>query len=121
MEYRRRSRVFAILPTMPGYQSAHLGELERIPLDHGVWHPIRRPLAITGFAVNAYSAEAGKPVVEPHDETSAGAGGHQELYLVMSGAATFTVGGEVVDAPAGTLIAIDPGVMREAVATGDGR
>lgn len=105
---------------MPGYRSTHLGQLERIPLDHGVWHPIRKPLAITGFVVNAYSAEAGKPVVEPHDETSAGAGGHQELYLVVSGAATFTVGGEVVDAPTGTLIAIDPGVMREAVASANG-
>jgi hypothetical protein len=105
---------------VPGYQSMHLSQLERIPLDHGVWRPIRRPLAITGFAVNAYSAEAGEPVVEPHDETSAGAGGHQELYLVASGAATFTVAGEAVEAPAGTLVAIEPGVMREAVATADG-
>jgi hypothetical protein len=74
---------------VPGYRSTHLSHLERIPLDHGVWRPIRRPLAITGFAINAYSAEAGQPVIEPHDETSAGAGGHQELYFVASGAATF--------------------------------
>ncbi len=59
-------------------------------------------------------------MVEPHDETSAGAGGHQELYLVASGAATFTVAGEAVEAPAGTLVAIEPGVTREAVATLDG-
>lgn len=102
---------------MPRYQITHLSELERIPLDHGVWQPIRRPLAITGFAVNAYSAEAGEPAIEPHDETSAGAGAHQELYLVASGAATFTVDGTAVDAPTGTLLAIEPGVMREAVAT----
>jgi hypothetical protein len=43
---------------VPGYQSTHLSHLERIPLDHGVWQPIRRPLAITGFAVKAYSAGA---------------------------------------------------------------
>jgi hypothetical protein len=104
---------------VPGYRSTHLSHLERIPLDHGVWRPIRRPLAITGFAINAYSAEAGQPVIEPHDETSAGAGGHQELYFVASGAATFTVAGEAVEAPAGALVAVEPGVMREAVATAD--
>jgi hypothetical protein len=105
---------------VPGYRSTHLSHLERIPLDHGVWRPIRRPLTITGFAVNAYSAEAGQPVIEPHDETSAGAGAHQELYLVASGAARFTVEGEAVEAPAGTLIAVEPGVKREAIATDDG-
>jgi hypothetical protein len=103
-----------------GYRSVHLSHLERIPLDYGVWRPIRRPLAITGFAVNAYSAEAGEAVIEPHDETSAGAGGHQELYLVASGAATFTLAEEDVEAPAGTLVAVEPGVMRQAVATADG-
>jgi hypothetical protein len=91
---------------VPGYRSTHLSHLGRIPLDHGVWRPIRRPLAITGFAVNAYSAEAGQPVIEPHDETSAGAGGHQELYLVASGAATFRVAGDGIEAPAGTLVAV---------------
>jgi tetratricopeptide (TPR) repeat protein len=105
---------------VPSYRSTHLSQLERIPLDHGVWHPIRRPLAITAFAVNAYSAEAGEPVVEPHDETSAGAGAHEELYLVVSGAATFTLAGKALDAPAGTLVAVEPGVMREAVATTGG-
>jgi hypothetical protein len=59
-------------------------------------------------------------VIEPHDETSAGAGAHQELYLVASGAARFTVEGEAVEAPAGTLIAVEPGVKREAIATDDG-
>jgi hypothetical protein len=62
-----------------GYRSTHLNQLAGIPLDHGVWRPIRRTLAITGFAINAYSAEADQPVIEPHDETSAGAGGHQEI------------------------------------------
>jgi tetratricopeptide (TPR) repeat protein len=105
---------------VPGYRSVHLSDLERIPLDHGVWRPIRRPLSITGFAVNAYSAEVSQPVIEPHDETSAGAGGHQELYLVASGAATFTVAGKAIEAPVGTLVAVEPGVMRKAVATAEG-
>jgi tetratricopeptide (TPR) repeat protein len=109
----RRAVTVCNSAAVPGYQSTHLSHLERIPLDHGVWQPIRRPLAITGFAVNAYSAEAGQPVIEPHDETSAGAGAHQELYLVASGAATFTVAGEAVEAPAGTLVVVEPGVMRD--------
>jgi tetratricopeptide (TPR) repeat protein len=105
---------------VPSYRKTELSQLERIPLDHGVWRPIRRPLAITGFAVNAYSADAGEPVIEPHDESSAGAGGHQELYLVASGAARFTIAGEAFHAPAGTLVAVEPGVMREAVANAEG-
>jgi hypothetical protein len=87
-------------PATPGlsrYRITRLSELEQIPLDHGVWRPIRRPLGITGFAVNAYSAEAGEPVIEPHDETSAGA--HEELYVVASGAAIFTVDGEASRPP----------------------
>ncbi len=75
---------YSSLRLLPDYRKAHLNDLERIPLDHGSWRPIRRPLAITGFAVNAHSAESGESVIEPHDETSAGAGGHQELYLVAS-------------------------------------
>ncbi len=60
-------------------------------------------------AVNAYSAEAGEPVVEPHDETSAGAGAHEELYLVVSGAATFTVAGKALDTPLGHWSQSSPG------------
>jgi len=95
----------------------HLDELDRIPLAHGSWRPVRRPFGITGFGVNAYSAaEAGDSLIEPHDEMSAGAGGHEELYLVATGAAAFTVGEETVDAPAGTLVFVPPGVHREATA-----
>jgi hypothetical protein len=103
---------------MAPVRAVHLDELERVPLAHGAWRPVRRALGITGFGVNAYTADAaGDPVIEPHDERSAGAGGHEELYLVASGAAAFTVDGERVDAPAGTLLFVPPGAHREAVAT----
>jgi quercetin dioxygenase-like cupin family protein len=40
--------------------------------------------------------------------------------VVMKGAARFTVDGEEIDAPAGTLVFIsDPALTREAVATAD--
>jgi hypothetical protein len=103
-----------------GHRVTHVDELERVPLDHGVWRPIRRALGVTAFGINACTAEsAGDSLIEPHDETSPGAGGHEELYVVVEGAATFTVGGEEVDAPAGTLVLVEPETRREAVAAAD--
>ncbi len=85
----------------------------------GWWRPIRRTVGISAFGVNAYTAdEAGDELIETHDETSFGAGRHEELYFVASGHVAFTVGGEEIDAPAGTLVFIrDPDVRRYAVAT----
>ena len=111
-----------VVPDQPagGYAITSVDALERVDLGHSIWRPVRRPLGITGIAVNAYSANAtGDGVIEPHDETSAGAGAHEELYLVVSGSARFKIGDETVDAPAGTMIRVDVGVHREATATAD--
>ena len=54
--------------------------------------------------------------MEPHDEASDGRG-HEELYVVMTGAARFTLDGEEIDARPGTLVLVRPGTRREAVAT----
>jgi hypothetical protein len=80
-----------------------------------VWKPIRKPLGITAFGINAYTAAgAGDEVVEKHTEKSLG---HEEVYAVVSGHATFTVDGEEVDAPTGTLVYLDdPAQERSAVA-----
>jgi tetratricopeptide (TPR) repeat protein len=103
--------------TDPRPHAVHLDALDRVRLAHGFWRPVRRPFGITGFGVNAYSADAeGDDLIEPHDELSPGAGGHEELYLVMTGAATFTVGEETIEAPAGTLVFVPPGTRRAAVA-----
>jgi len=70
-----------------------------------VWKPVRRTLGVTAFGINAYRAEsAGDEVVEEHTEEQLG---HEEVYVVVSGHATFTVDGEEVDAPAGTLVYLD--------------
>src|SRR3954453_17877740 len=92
--------------------------METVELPAGVrWHPIRPLLGVRAMGVSAYSAhEAGETVVEPHDEASDGRG-HEELYVVLSGAARFSVGGEEVDARPGTLVLVRPGTHREAVAT----
>ncbi len=101
----------------PPFEVTRLQELERIALGDMVWRPIRRKLGVTAFGVNAYTGtDAGAQVIEAHDETSSGAGGHEELYLVVTGHAKFIIGGEPVDAPAGTLVLVPPGVPREATA-----
>ncbi|HEY8857994.1 MAG TPA: tetratricopeptide repeat protein [Gaiellales bacterium] len=83
----------------------HMGELERIEVAGVVYMPIRRRLGVRAFGINAYTAaSAGDQVIERHNEGGAGAGAHEELYLVISGRAEFTVAGEAVDAPAGTLV-----------------
>ncbi len=102
----------------PRFQVTHIDGLERVPLDGNYWRPIRRALGVTGFGINAYTAAgSGDEVIEPHDETSAGAGGHEELYVVVSGAAEFTIDGERVEAPSGTLILVPVAVHRVAIAT----
>jgi tetratricopeptide (TPR) repeat protein len=82
------------------------------------WHMIRAVLGIESFGINAWRAtEAGQAIIGEHDELGAGAGGHEELYFVVSGRATFTVDGELVAAPEGSLVYIkNPQTRRSAIA-----
>jgi hypothetical protein len=83
-----------------------LDELEGVPVFGTlVWKPVRRTLGVTAFGINAYTAaNAGDEVVEDHTESTLG---HEEIYAVVAGHAVFTVDGEEVDAPAGTLVYLD--------------
>ncbi len=86
-----------------GWQSIHLDEIEPIQVVNGtlLWRPVRRALDIGAFGINAYVApRAGDDVVEEHTESSLG---HEEVYVVLSGRATFTLDDETLDAPAGTV------------------
>ena len=102
----------------PPFQVARLDELDRFAQDGIVTVPVRIPLGIGAFGVNAYETEeAGGTVIEEHDELGAGAGRHEELYVVLGGRARFTVAGEETDAPAGTLVFVrDPAARRAATA-----
>jgi tetratricopeptide (TPR) repeat protein len=82
------------------------------------WHMIRSMLGIESFGINAWRAtEEGQEIIGEHDELGPGAGGHEELYLVLAGRATFTLDGETVSAPAGSLVFVkDPATRRSAVA-----
>jgi mannose-6-phosphate isomerase-like protein (cupin superfamily) len=95
----------------------HLDELEAIPGPGTLsWHPVRAHLGIRAFGTNAYSAQrVGDDVVEPHTESAEI--GHEELYFVARGRATFTLDGETVDAPEGTYVFVpDTATHRHAVA-----
>jgi tetratricopeptide (TPR) repeat protein len=81
---------------------------------------VRRDLDITSFGVNAfYQAETGAPVIGEHEENGPGASGHEELYVVVEGGATFTVDGDEIAAPRGTAVFVPAGTKRAAQATED--
>ncbi len=98
-----------------GWQSLRLDEIEPISVvkDTLLWRPVRRTLGIGAFGINAYIApNAGDDVVEEHEESTLG---HEEVYVVLSGRATFTLDGETLDAPTGTVVFIrDPAIVRHA-------
>ena len=100
---------------MSGFEISRLPELER---EDG-WAPIRKFFGIQSFGINAWTAhEVGATLIPQHDERPSG---HEELYLVVDGLATFTVDGEVLAAPVGTLVFVsDPAVARGAVAAHPG-
>jgi hypothetical protein len=98
-------------------RSVHLDELEAIPGPGTLtWHPVRAQLGIGAFGCNAYSAaKVGDDVVEPHVESPDY--GHEELYFVFRGRATFRLDDETIDAPAGTYVFVpDTATHRHAVA-----
>ena len=92
---------------------ARLGDIDEITDGRIPCRPVRHHFGITSFGVNAWTvAAAGERVINEHDET----GDMEELYLVHSGRATFELAGEEIDAPAGTLVFVQPGVRRTAFA-----
>ena len=85
-----------------------------------VYIRLRRTLDIGAFGASAsYQAKAGDDVVGEHDELGPGADGQEELYVVVQGSATFTLDSEEIDAPQGTVVFVQPGATRKAVATSD--
>ncbi len=91
-------------------------DVEAVPWMAGMtWHPVRMELGLHAFGAAGFSGGPGDHVVEPHVEAGDGRG-HEELYVVLSGRATFTLDGSPVDAPAGTLVFASPETHRQAVA-----
>jgi mannose-6-phosphate isomerase-like protein (cupin superfamily) len=94
----------------PRWEVVRLDEIER----RNTWIPVRERLGIRAFGINAYVAGEDGTIITEHDETVSR---QQELYIVLSGSATFEVDGERVDAPQGTLVFAQPAARRKA--TGD--
>jgi hypothetical protein len=95
-------------------KTLRIDDIEGLPvLGTLMWQPVRRPLGITAFGINAYTAgAAGDEVVEEHTEQT-----HEEAYIVIRGHATFTVDDEEIDAPWGTIVFLDdPKQKRHATA-----
>ena len=93
------------------YRVSRLDEIDSL----NGWLPLRRRLGITAFGVNAWRPQDdGRTIIGEHDEATTG---HEELYVVIEGHATFTVDGDEIDAPAGTFVFVrDPALKRAATA-----
>lgn len=78
---------------------------------------IRRDLGVESFNVNAIRVLEARPLLNEHDETGPAADRHEKVWVVVSGHAVFTLDGEELDAPVGTVVYVrDPEVKRAAIA-----
>ena len=106
-----------------GWRALAIDEVEAVPWrgTELVWRPVRQALGARIVGMGGYTADrAGQIVIEGHTESEDGMG-HEEVYVVLRGRATFTLDGAELDAPAGTFVAVtDPGVHRRAVAAEPG-
>jgi tetratricopeptide (TPR) repeat protein len=99
-----------------GYAILTLDEVETASHRGSNLIPVRHTLGFEPAGVNAWIADTGGQLIPPHEEDS----GNEELYVVVRGRATFTVGEETADAPAGTLVFVPAQVFRTAAAEEDG-
>jgi quercetin dioxygenase-like cupin family protein len=99
----------------------HVEEIEPVQTGGVGYRLVRRALGIQAFGINGFTAEAGSELIEEHDEVGDNAGRHEELYVVLSGRARFTIDGEDHEATAGTFVFLpDPESRRSAVALENG-
>ncbi len=97
-----------------------MAHIDEIPFEEGSspgteWKPVRRFFDVASFGTNLSRATyAGDVLTHDHDETEAN---HEELFLIVSGHATYRVDGEEIDAPAGSFLWVpDPATVRGVVA-----
>ena len=76
------------------------------PTSFGRWQPLNAPLGVTAFGISANICDPDEPFSIDHDESETN---QQEVYIVISGQARFTIGEETVDAAAREIVAVtDP-------------
>ena len=90
---------------MGDFTIKHDDELER---DYGKWVLVRRSLGVSTFGINAVELPPGDSIPE-HDETGRD---HEELFLVLEGAATLVVDGADHPLREGSFARLDPDRVR---------
>jgi hypothetical protein len=101
------------------FDVASLDEMAGSEIDGRVRLDVGHHFGIKAFGTSAVRSIDGGVVIREHDETGfrIGQSDQEELYVVVAGRATFTVDGEQVDAPSGTVVFVrDPAATRSAVA-----
>lgn len=79
--------------------------------------PLRTLLGVEAFGIAVWVGDAGEQVVSEHTEED---NGQEEVYVVLSGSAEFTIGDDRVAADLGTCVSVRPDVRRSAHATAPG-
>src|SRR5581483_5722436 len=98
---------------MADFAVARLDQIDEVDDGRCPFRPVRHHFGMTTFGVTAMTARSdGDRLINEHDEAEPDSG--EELYVVMSGHATFELDGDRRDAPTGTLIHVPPGVKRTA-------
>jgi uncharacterized cupin superfamily protein len=87
-----------------GYSIASLDEMER----SGNWQLVRRTLGCGSFGINVVQIPPGESIPE-HDEVDRD---QEEVFFVLSGAASLIIDGTAHPAPSGTFARLDPQLRR---------
>lgn len=100
---------------MARFAVAQLDEIDEIDDGRCPFRPVRHHFGIMTFGVTAMTARSdGDRLINDHDEADPDSS--EELYVVLSGHATFELDRERRDAPAGTFVHVAPGIKRTAFA-----
>jgi mannose-6-phosphate isomerase-like protein (cupin superfamily) len=95
-----------------------LDDIPIVPTEDGRWQALNAPLGVSGFGINAFNVDTDEDTDIAHDESGSQ---QEELYIVVSGRALITVGGEEHEAGVGTVVsAPDPQAIRSIRALEDG-
>jgi uncharacterized cupin superfamily protein len=93
----------------------HIDDIEGVY--GGIFKPVGRTLGVTAFGVNVQVRGPGDDGYPDHDHSK---DGQEELYYVLSGAATLTIDGEPNDLRAGSIAYVPAGVSRKFTTTDSG-
>src|ERR1700759_1961237 len=104
---------------MASFEVARLDEIDEIDDGRTPFRAVRHHFGIRTFGINAMTARAsGDRLINEHEEAEPDS--REELYVVITGHATFELDGETQDAPSGTFVHVGPGVKRTAFARDPG-